>query len=89
MQEQEDFNATTHDVGVPDTAVQLKTNTKEKKASMLPPPSSIPRPSRTISEEKTLDTLDDVKEKGEDLGIGKQPSSNCGQVALVRVVWVL
>ena len=81
MQEQEDFNAPKHDVGVPDTAVQLKTNTKEKKASMLPRPSSIPRRSHTIS--------DDVKEKGEDLGIGKQPSSNCGQVALVRVVWVL
>ena len=56
---------------------------------MLPPPSSIPRPYRTISEEKTLDTLDDVNEKGEYLGIGKQPPSNCGQVALVRVVWVL
>jgi len=70
-QEQEDFNATKHDVGVPDTAVQLKTNTKENKASMLPPPSSIPRPYRTISEEKTLDTLDDVKEKGEYLGIGE------------------
>jgi len=48
---------------VPDTPVQLKTNTKEHEASMPPPLSSIPHPSRTISEEKTLDTLDDVKEK--------------------------
>jgi len=54
-------NAPNGDVGVPDTAVQLKTDTEKNKASMLPRPSSIPRPSRPIS--------DDVTEKGEDLGI--------------------
>ena len=64
MQEQKVFNAPKHDAGAPDTAVQLKTNTNEKKASMLPTPLSIPRPSHTIS--------DDVKEKGEDLGIEQQ-----------------
>ena len=76
-------------MGIPDTAVQQKTNTKENKASILPPPSSIPRSSRTISEEKIPDTIGDAKEEGEDLGFGKQPTSNCGQVALVQVVRVL
>jgi len=72
-QEQEEFNTTKRGVGISDTAAQQKTNTKENKASILPSPLTIPRSSRTISEEKIPDTIGDAKEEGEDLGFGRGP----------------